>query len=325
VLEDERLELADELGMSPEREIRVDSLLERGEPQLLETSDLDLREGLVREVGERGTPPERQCLAEAVRVASLEQPLEPVEIELSRLEPDRVPRRAREDPVGAQDLPELRDVVLERVGGRARRLARPELVDEAVGGDDLCAPRQEQREHRPLPRAPERQLLPVGDDLERSQDAELHLSAPSQPLLTASIDRPAWKRSHTATARDKEQTMNDRISKKAFSAILVALAVAAFAAPGVGAARTNPGAIPSSLAQIQEPGSVSDFDTYSFVEPTGVYDVGVRYPTSARATGGGFAWGDAAVGGTFVLGLCLLGAGIQLAVRRQRLVAQPHA
>ena len=53
MLRDERLELADELGVAPELELGVDPLLERRQPQLLEPRDLRLRERLEREVGER--------------------------------------------------------------------------------------------------------------------------------------------------------------------------------------------------------------------------------------------------------------------------------
>ena len=41
-----------------ERQVRVDPLLERARPQLLEPSDLGLREALVGDVGERSPPPQ---------------------------------------------------------------------------------------------------------------------------------------------------------------------------------------------------------------------------------------------------------------------------
>ena len=61
---DERLELGDELCVAPEREVRLDALLERDGAQLLEPRDLRLRERLVEEVGERGAAPERERLAQ---------------------------------------------------------------------------------------------------------------------------------------------------------------------------------------------------------------------------------------------------------------------
>ena len=45
VLGDQRLELADELGVAAERELGVDALLERRHAQLLEARDLRLGEG----------------------------------------------------------------------------------------------------------------------------------------------------------------------------------------------------------------------------------------------------------------------------------------
>ena len=50
---DEGLQLPDQLAVAAQSEIRVDPLLERGEPKLLEPGDLRLRERLVCEVGER--------------------------------------------------------------------------------------------------------------------------------------------------------------------------------------------------------------------------------------------------------------------------------
>ena len=61
---DQRLELGDELGVAPEREIRLDPLLERDGAQLLEPRDLGLGERLVEEVGERRAAPERERLAQ---------------------------------------------------------------------------------------------------------------------------------------------------------------------------------------------------------------------------------------------------------------------
>ena len=55
---DERLQLADELGVAAEREVGLDPLFERRELQLVQARDLRLCERLVGEVGQGGTPPE---------------------------------------------------------------------------------------------------------------------------------------------------------------------------------------------------------------------------------------------------------------------------
>ena len=63
---DERLELADQLVVASEREVGVDPLLERGQAELLEASDLRLGERLVREVGKGRPAPERQRVTEPI-------------------------------------------------------------------------------------------------------------------------------------------------------------------------------------------------------------------------------------------------------------------
>ena len=50
--------------MSPEREVDIDPLFERRLAELLESSDLGLRERLIREVRERGAVPEAERLAQ---------------------------------------------------------------------------------------------------------------------------------------------------------------------------------------------------------------------------------------------------------------------
>ena len=59
VLDDELVQFADELGVTPEREVGVDPPLEGREPQLLDPPDRRLRERLVCEVGQRSAAPER--------------------------------------------------------------------------------------------------------------------------------------------------------------------------------------------------------------------------------------------------------------------------
>ena len=71
---DERLELADELGVAAEREIGLDPLFERRELQLVEARDLRLCERLVGEVGKRrgrarGRAPARSSSAASLRLA----------------------------------------------------------------------------------------------------------------------------------------------------------------------------------------------------------------------------------------------------------------
>ena len=61
MLADKGLELGDELGVAAEGEVGLDPLLEGSQVQLLEASDLALREGLGREVRKGRSAPECEC------------------------------------------------------------------------------------------------------------------------------------------------------------------------------------------------------------------------------------------------------------------------
>ena len=67
ILGDKRLELADDLRVSPQREIGLDALLDRREAQLLEPRDRRLGEVVVGEVPERRTAPQVERLAKQRR------------------------------------------------------------------------------------------------------------------------------------------------------------------------------------------------------------------------------------------------------------------
>ena len=64
MLGDETLQFGDDLAVATAREVGVDPVLERREPQLLETDDLRLRKRLPGEVGEGGPAPQRECRAQ---------------------------------------------------------------------------------------------------------------------------------------------------------------------------------------------------------------------------------------------------------------------
>ncbi len=92
--------------MATQSEVGFDPLLESCQAQLLETCDLPLREGLVREVGERRATPERERRAQRLggsrglssgeKLSTInQQALEPGEVEFLGLEPERVPVAAR--------------------------------------------------------------------------------------------------------------------------------------------------------------------------------------------------------------------------------------
>src|SRR5713226_9411979 len=104
MLADKRLELVDQRRAGAEREIGFDPLFERTEAEFLQPCTLLLQEAAVGDVGKWRTAPERQRLAQlrhrerrvadGKRTAPLvRQPLESVEVDFVRLNPQAVAGR----------------------------------------------------------------------------------------------------------------------------------------------------------------------------------------------------------------------------------------
>ena len=153
VLLDERLELADEIGVPAHFQLGVDAVLECREPGLLQPAGLVARERLEGEIVQRGAAPQGQCRAELLpalarfRATCLgRQPLEAREVEALGIDPQDVAGRLGHDRLRADRLPQPRDVVLQRRSGRLRRLRSPHLVDQPVGGDELVGVQQQERQ-----------------------------------------------------------------------------------------------------------------------------------------------------------------------------------
>ncbi len=106
----------------------------------------------------------------------MDERLELLEIELPLLDPDRVPGRPRFDSVRSQQLPQLRDVVLDSVRGGPGLLGSPQIVDEPIRRDHLVRSREQQSQHRPLTRPAEGYRRAFIHDFERPEDPEFHLS-----------------------------------------------------------------------------------------------------------------------------------------------------
>ena len=92
----ERLELGDQRGVMTEREVGLDAVLERDQPQLLEPRDLVLRERLVGEIGQRRPAPERERGSCSVSRRPAGRPLE-------RLRPSSASRLNRSASGSAPD------------------------------------------------------------------------------------------------------------------------------------------------------------------------------------------------------------------------------
>jgi hypothetical protein len=159
----ERRRVGDRAVVAAELDLRLDPVLERGEPELVEARNLRLEEALEGEVAERGAAPERERVAKSRRALGrrerlrvVHEPLEPASVDRAGVDAQQVAGRTGLDHFLAQRLPKPRDGVLHDRVGRRRRLRAPEVVDQRVHRDDRSGMEQEVGEHGALPRAAQR-------------------------------------------------------------------------------------------------------------------------------------------------------------------------
>jgi hypothetical protein len=187
VLGDQRLELSDHLGMAAQRQPCVDPQLQGSHSHVGEAGDLALGERLVGEIGERLAAPEPEAFVErggglprTVRrqlVPGLrEEPFEPVRVEPVGVELQAVPVLPGDDQVAAagQRLAQPRHMDLDGLGRRGGRVLAPELLDQPVGAERLVGVQHQHGEQRTLLAPSERDFTALVEDLERSEDAEVH-------------------------------------------------------------------------------------------------------------------------------------------------------
>src|SRR6266545_5120692 len=182
VLGDEGLQLADELAVAAPREVGVQPVLQHGDPQLREPEQLALGERLVAEVGKRVAAPQRQCLAQPRRpLLGLVGPprrhhqrLEAGQVQLAGIDPQPIAGRVGPDPLRAEQLAQRGDVAVQRRRGAGRRRLPPERLDEPVGADHLVPVQEQHRQQGALLRPPRGEVAVAVEDLERTEDRELH-------------------------------------------------------------------------------------------------------------------------------------------------------
>jgi hypothetical protein len=179
----ERTELADEIGVAPERKIGVDPLLECRQAELFEALDLAAGEVVVGEIRQRWAAPQSQrqaqllgSLARLGVAGLLKQLLEPLRVELAGSDLQHVAARTRQQHVVAERLAQLRDVTLQRLGGGLRPPLAPQAIDQSLACDELVRVQQQNREQLALPsRADDERPIVIGD-LQGSEDAEVHFA-----------------------------------------------------------------------------------------------------------------------------------------------------
>ena len=185
---DEVLQLGHQPNVPPERQVSVDSQLNRLEPELLEPGHLRLGERLIREVGKRRSPPERHRLIESspgrARIRSShrvrragQQRLEPSAVQLSLADPQHISRRLSHERLTFDRLAQSRHVHLDHVGRARGRGVAPHRLDQLVSRHHFVAVQQQHGQKRALTRRTEVDRMAVGPDLERSEQPKVQTRA----------------------------------------------------------------------------------------------------------------------------------------------------
>ena len=162
MLSDKGLELSDQLGMATAGQVGVDALLRGSGALLVKASYLGLGERLECHVAQCGPAPELEGVAQPVRrrlgigpVRVGHQSLEARGVDLGGPHVQDVARRLSDEPAVAELLPEPRHIYLDALQRGAGRRLTPELVDQAIGGNNLVGVDEQQREQGALAPAAE--------------------------------------------------------------------------------------------------------------------------------------------------------------------------
>lgn len=162
-------------------ELGVDPFLDDAEAKLLELRDGRLREWVVRELGEGRPPPERLGLPQQGSARRCVQPARLFDessrasrVDVVLLKTQDVARRLRQETIGPEQFAQTRDRVLERRRRGAWRLLPPEGVDHPISRDHLVEVQEEKSEQGALVAAAKWQPGSIVDDLEWTEDPELH-------------------------------------------------------------------------------------------------------------------------------------------------------
>ena len=184
VLGDHRLQLRHQLEMAAARQIGVDPILQRRQPQLLQTRDLALRQRLALQIGQRLPPPQRQRITQTgraitgipARTRPLHQRLKPRHIDLIRRRPQQIPRRPRPDPLSPQQLAQRRHMPMQRVLRTTRRILTPQRLDQLRARHHLTTTQHQQRQQRTLLRTRRGHITPAIENPQRTKQLEAHVT-----------------------------------------------------------------------------------------------------------------------------------------------------
>jgi hypothetical protein len=183
------LELADQGGVLAEGQPGVHQVLQRRRPLLLQPSGERQRERRVRVVGQRRAPPQPQRLDQArgnrrrlgPGARRGHQATEPLGVDRLGVDPQDVARRRPGHQVPTRRLgllqrpAELRHLGLQGAAGPTRRVALPQVLDQAVGRHRLAGVDEQVRQQGTHLRPPDGDSrTTVGPRRERPEQTEPH-------------------------------------------------------------------------------------------------------------------------------------------------------
>ena len=198
MLGDELLELGAHDGVTPERELGIDPVLDGLYPERLEAARLQPRERLGLQVGQGPAAPQRlgfpQQSRGPARIAVRQRLppgryllLEHVQVQLAVRDVEQVTRRPGLQPRlavavdVAERLAQPGDLNPQHPVRRGRGLVAEQLLDQLVAGDDPVSVAQQQPKQRSLPWPANPHRGTLEPDLERSKNAEHQASAHPDP------------------------------------------------------------------------------------------------------------------------------------------------
>ena len=187
---DEAGELVDDRRVTAEAELGVDAVLDGDHAGLFEAVAQLVADRRGRRAGQWLSGPEGECLREQLDgplvevlvdggAGAREQVAEPVHVDTTGidLDPVSVPV-ADERNARAESRPQSGDADLDGVPGTARRLTRPEQLDQPRGRHHAVGLQQQCSEDEPLLAWAEVQQLPVDTCLDGSEQAKVHGQTP---------------------------------------------------------------------------------------------------------------------------------------------------
>ncbi len=175
-------QLADQLGVAAEQQVRLDAVLERREARFFEARDYRASELVLGELDERRAAPQRERAAQYVGgfgrvavlqriVAGVRQLVETMRVDRVRRDVERVTTAARDDPVVAEHASQARDLHLQVVP--CWLVAAPHILEQLVRGDRASRAEREIDEDRARAGTADVDgLAVVAEHFERAEDAQ---------------------------------------------------------------------------------------------------------------------------------------------------------